>query len=190
MESIPEPIPHYYGNIVRKIFLICGLVMLITLPFLKENISSPVFYSILAILVLTFFAGMTNPKHKGIIVSDIVVSVLAFGIFTHQAITKSDGFLDLFFITNLVLSLLSLTAFYWSVKTIRWLKFPKKIPTENATEKIKGGGTREEAVFTAEIAATSVPTSTPTSSATSTAPPEIAKLTEEQRRQKRFLGSE
>lgn len=165
-----ETIPHYYGDIVRRIFLVCALIMLFTLPFVHENLTSPIFYSILAILILTFFAGLTNPKQKMVIMSDIVVSILSFGVFAYQTVVKFDGFFNLFFITNFVLALLSLLAFYWSIKTIRWLKSPQKIPIEHIAPKIspvKDGG---------------APDNVPVA--------KKAELSEEERRKKRFLAEE
>lgn len=114
-------IGHYYGDTVRKIFLICGLVILITLPFLKSNISSPTFYSIIIVLILAFLAGMTNPKLKAVMIGDVIVSLISFCIFAYEAITKFTNLIDLLFITNLTLAVLFLFAFYWSVKSIRSL---------------------------------------------------------------------
>lgn len=173
-------IPHYYGDIVRKIFLICALIMLFTLPFIKGNLTSPIFYSILTILVLTFFAGMTNPKQKTVVISDVIVSVLSFGVFTYQAVTRFEGFLTLFFITNLVLALLSLLAFYWSIKTIRWIKSPLKIPIENIPAKFRDK-------FMDKFQTTPGKTKGPSED---TPPAAKAELTDEERRKKRFLGSE
>lgn len=135
-----ETIPHYYGNIVRNIFLICGILLLVTLPFLKDSISSPLFFSIFSILVLTFFAGVTTPKHRGIIVSDIGISIVFFGLFTYRAVSHFDRIWDLFFLTHIVLACLCLLAFYWSLKTFRWLNSPAKI----AIEDIPASGTPGE----------------------------------------------
>lgn len=120
-----------YSDIVRKLFLICGLVLLITLPFLRTTIPSGISYPIILILALTFFAGMTSPKQKHIIIGDIFVSVLGFAIFMYQATSKFTTFFDLFFITNFSLAILFLFAFYWSLKTIRSLN---SSATSNNTE--------------------------------------------------------
>ena len=161
-------IPHYYGDIIRKIFLVCGLIILITLPFLKNNISTPIFYSVLIILVLAFFAGMTNPRQKEIIVGDVIVSVIAFLVFFYQTVTKFQGFFDLLFLTNFLLSILFLFAFYWSVKSLRGLETAEMSLSE---EQIENDLKREVDLEDEDTQ------------------PKI-KLTEEERRRKRFLSDE
>lgn len=162
---------HYYGDMVRKIFLICGLVILITLPFLKSNISSPTFYSVVVILVLTFLAGMTNPRLRVVIVGDVVVSLISFCVFAFEAITKFTDLVDLLFITNLTLAILFLFAFYWSVKSLRNLS----IMNEPLTD---------EAIFE-----TNPEEKLPVVSEDSLERPKI-ELSEEERRRKRFLQSD
>lgn len=93
--------------------------MLATLPFLRSHISAPIFYSVLMIIALGFFAGMTDPKRRGIIVGDALLSLVGLFIFTNEAIGKYAGAFDLYFLTNITLAVLFLFAFYWSVKTAR-----------------------------------------------------------------------
>jgi hypothetical protein len=111
--------PHYYGDTVRQLFLVAGIIMFITLPFLRERISSPVFLSVVAILVLTFFAGITSPRRKVVILADVCISLVGFAIFAHQAITKFERVLDLLFATNTILACIFLYTFYLSLRTFR-----------------------------------------------------------------------
>lgn len=162
-----EPEAPYYGNIVRKLFIICGLVILITLPFLKTLISGPIFYSLLAVIILTFTAGITSPKYKKSILVDIIVSIVGFGLFAYQGIIAFSGFLNLFFITNLTLAILFLFAFYWCIKTARGIKFSR--------EDVIGPRIERQTIINA--------------SEDSPASPK-KELTEEELRRKRFLGAE
>jgi hypothetical protein len=161
-----KPAAPYFGNIVRKLFIICGLVILITLPFLK-TLAGPVFYSLIFVLLLAFFAGMTKPRHKAILVSDVIVSMFGFGFFAYQGIINFQGHVTLFFITNIVLAILFLFAFYWSVKTARELHFPKHIEIVGAKN-----------------------LSTPINASEDSPAAPKRELTEEDRRRNRFLGSE
>lgn len=162
-----KPAAPYFGNIVRKLFIICGLVILITLPFLKTLTKGPVFYSLIVVLLLAFFAGMTKPKHKAILISDVIISMFGFAFFAYQGIINFQGFLTLFFITNLVLAVLFLFSFYWSVKTARELHFPKNI----------------EIIGTKNL-------STPINASEDSPAAPKKELNEEERRRNRFLGSE
>ncbi len=121
-----EPATPYYGDLVRKLFILCGLVILITLPFLKTLIPGPIYYSLTLVIVLAFFAGMTNRKFKKILVVDVIISGIGFIVFAYQAIMHFIGLFDLFFVTNLILAVIFLFAFYWSIKTARGLKFPSR----------------------------------------------------------------
>lgn len=122
-----KPVPHYYGDLVRRLFLICGFIMIATLPFLKSQIPASVFYSLLLILILVFLAGMTNPRIKWIIGADIVVSFIGFAIFGYHAISRFAGVRDLFSATNFTLAVIFLFAFYYSIKTLRGMQFPERI---------------------------------------------------------------
>jgi len=110
---------HYYGDRIRKMFLTAGIVMLGTLPFLQARVSLPIFLSVIAILVLAFFAGATSPRQKWFIAGDIIISLLGFVLFAYEAISKFERVFDLLFATNIVLACILLSAFYFSVKTYR-----------------------------------------------------------------------
>lgn len=123
-QTIPTEIgrrnlPHYYGDIIRKLFLVSGMIMLATLPFLHVRVSAPVFLSIVFILVLTFAAGFTNPRQKWNTTVNSIISLIGFTIFAFEAITRFERIFDLLFATNMTLSCLFLFAFYLSIKTLR-----------------------------------------------------------------------
>lgn len=162
-----RPAAPYYGNIVRKLFITNGLVILITLPFVKTLTKGPVFYSLLIVIVLAFFAGITSSKHKKTIFVDVLVSAIGFGVFAYQGVISFQGFISLFFVTNFVLAILFLFAFYWSVKSAREIRF-SHIENDRILENRRAIiNPREDS------------------------PPSPHKeLSEEDRRRKRFLGAE
>ena len=117
---------HYYGDAVRTIFIIVGIVMLVMLPFFSSLMEmSLVHVSIVVILTLAVLAGFLNPRHLWIIALDTVVSIGAFAIFEYYAVhtyLSPTGDLQLsikFFWINQVLALLSFIAIYLSAKSLR-----------------------------------------------------------------------
>lgn len=110
---------HYYGNRVRQIFFACAAVMLIGLPFVKDALAVPAFFSVVAILLLDFLAALTNPKQKWINTANTVTAALGLVIFEFLAI-KAFGIHDaLFFVINQFLALMFLVALYFNTKTLR-----------------------------------------------------------------------
>ena len=111
---------HYYGDTIRILFICMAVIMLITTPFLKNQLPVPAFYSIFGVLVLSILAGFINPKSRSIIIFDFLVSIFALIIFGYQMVTSYNGFsLDLYFWTNVALSTMALFSLYFSSKTLR-----------------------------------------------------------------------
>lgn len=100
--------------------------MIITLPFIKVNITSPLFYSNLIIIILFFFAGMTNPNQKKIIIGDAMVSLAGFIFFGRAAMNVFSGDFNILFTTNIVIAVIFLFTLYWSVATLIGVRFPKR----------------------------------------------------------------
>ncbi len=46
---------HYYGNIVRGLFLLAGVIMLTTLPFFRDYLLWPAIFSIFSIFAILVF---------------------------------------------------------------------------------------------------------------------------------------
>ncbi len=115
--------PHYYGDIVRALFLVAALIMLIELPALNRQIGVPVAVSVVSILVLGLAAGLTNPELIWDAGINMAISVLSFGVFETYAVIafRENGGTDTFFLTNLALGFVCLLAVYFSVKTLRGL---------------------------------------------------------------------
>jgi len=117
---------HYYGDVIRIIFVIAGVVMLFMLPFFTVLIKSPVVISILAILVLAIIAGALNPTQLSVIVLNTLAAVVGCAVFEYYAVSIyiSPVLSDLelsrqFFWANQILALLFFIAIYLGVKSIR-----------------------------------------------------------------------
>lgn len=116
-----SPPPHYYGDIVRTLMIIGGVVMMGTLPFFADLVPGPLFFSVFAMLVLAVFGGLMNPRQRWIVLFDAIISGAAFLIFEYYAIAafQMRGFSDTFFIVNQILALVFFVSVYFGTKTVR-----------------------------------------------------------------------
>ena len=110
---------HYYGDIVRRLFLGAAALMLITLPFLQSFIPFPIFVSSFAALVITLCAGLIAPGRAWIVFLNLLVAGGGVLVFEYYAVTSYFGGTTTFFLTNQTLALLFFIAFYYAVKTAR-----------------------------------------------------------------------
>jgi hypothetical protein len=111
---------HYYGDVVRFLFLTAAVVMLVTLPFLNSNLPIPLIFSILIILTIGLVAGVTNPLQKSTSFITTGISSIALIVFEYYAVTTYfESQLSFLFIVNQMLALIFLFALYYSTKTLR-----------------------------------------------------------------------
>lgn len=114
-------IRHYYGDIVRRLFIVGALIMLVGLPFFNILLPVHVFFSILAIVIITVVAGIMNPIHKTMAIIELFVSIIALLIFEYYAVGyfTSFGRWHPLFLINQGLAILFFAAVYFSSKTLR-----------------------------------------------------------------------
>lgn len=119
---------HYYGDMVRSLFMLAALVMLITLPFVNDLLPVSLPISILGILFLGIFAAITNPLQIWTTIFNVAISIIAFLIFEYYSIDAyyKFSFQSLLFWTNQILSIIFLFAIYYSIKTLRGMFLQKK----------------------------------------------------------------
>ena len=112
---------HYYGDIVRKLFLGGAFGMLVTLPFVNALLPVPLFYSLLAIIILSLVAGFMRPGKVWTIVIDEIITIAAVLIFEYYAVDYYAiySFGNWLFIMNQLLALDFLIALYFNTKTLR-----------------------------------------------------------------------
>lgn len=116
-----KPLEHYYGDIVRYLFLAAGIIMLVTLPLFQSLIETPLMVSITGIAVLGIAAGLTNPQQIVSAVVNFVISIVGFITFAYSATTSFQGKIenDKFILTNIILAAIFIFAIYFSMKTMR-----------------------------------------------------------------------
>lgn len=111
---------HYYGDIVRILFLVACAVMLVGLPAFLGYTHLPTIVSVFAMLILGCAAGLTNPNQLWSAVLNVIISVFGFMVFESFAViayTNAESFP--FLASNLCLGFIFIAAVYYSVKTVR-----------------------------------------------------------------------
>jgi len=116
---------HYYGDLIRRYFMIAAIAMLISLPFVYQYLPFSLLAGVLSVLLLGLFAGLTSPVQPWVIKIDAVIAVIGFVLSEVFAIRSYLNNLPLFFVVNQALALLFLGALYYNVKTIRGMIIKK-----------------------------------------------------------------
>lgn len=115
---------HYYGDLVRRLFLAGGVVILFTLPFLWTLVPILTLLGALAVVGLVFQAGITTPRKEWTAYANTVIAGLALVVFEYSAIFnytrihKTDANEVLFYMAQL-LAIIFFFAFYFASKTMR-----------------------------------------------------------------------
>lgn len=116
---------HYHGDKVRGLFIIGGLIMIVTYPFFRSLIFAPLPLSIFGCIILAVLGGLMNPEMKWVIVLNTIIPVIAFPFFEYAAVYTyinlspgSEANLA-FFWANQALSIIFFLAAYLSTKTLR-----------------------------------------------------------------------
>lgn len=118
-------IGHYYGDTTRALFIIGGLIMIVTFPFFKSIINMPISLSIIGFILLAVFAGLMNPKQKWIIFLNMIIAIVAFvcfeyyAVYTYLNLSPGEGINIYFFWVNQALSLLFFFSSYLATKSFR-----------------------------------------------------------------------
>src|SRR3989344_4262391 len=110
-------------------FVISGLIMIVSYPFFRSLISAPMSFSLASCVVLAVFGGLMNPKYKWVIFLNTIIPVIAFIFFEYYAVST---YLNLpptentvanihvaFFWVNQILAIIFFFATYFATKTLR-----------------------------------------------------------------------
>jgi energy-converting hydrogenase Eha subunit E len=131
--NMSTPPRHYYGDIVRKLFLAAGILMLATLAIFSSLITVSLPWSVIAIIVLAFLSGLESPNHKMIVMINTIAAAIGCGFFQYTAVqyylstTTSMNIDWAFFAVNQILAFIFFVALYYSSKTVRaWKQIQTK----------------------------------------------------------------
>lgn len=114
-----NPIPHYYGSFVRELLVGAAVLMLVASPLYTDNIQVEFPFVLLGALAAALVAALTNPRVKSFSIMDAVVSGVGLVVFASWAIFQYDSINILAFTIRILIALIFLFAFYFSMKTVR-----------------------------------------------------------------------
>lgn len=112
-------IMHYYGDVVREIFVALAVLTLIAVPLAGDLLPVGWPTEIVIAIGLIFLAGFTNPHSATFIACDMIVAALGIFFIESTAITHYQTDSAFLFFLREVAVILLLFAFYHSVKTTR-----------------------------------------------------------------------
>lgn len=113
---------HYYGDVVRRLFITSGIIMLLGIPLFADNIPRPLSISILVAIVFALTAGLASPRNLWVAFLHLIVSAAAVAVFEYYTIATYiavSSYGDLFLITSQVLAVIFFFALYYGAKTVR-----------------------------------------------------------------------
>lgn len=118
-------LPHYYGDAVRRFFLVGAVVILLSTPLFSHMFPFPVFLPLFFVVGLGFLAGLISPAQKLVAFLDTCVSAIAvigfglYAVFLYVAPDHKDWHQIVLFGITLFLAVNFLLALYYSSKTLR-----------------------------------------------------------------------
>lgn len=124
-----KPVPHYYGDTIRKYLLVAGLLLLLAVIFDKELLKFYLIMGGFGVLIFTILAGLTSPQNKSVIINIAAISAAMFLVFEYFAVShylRSGDLLNISFIIREVLAIIFLAVLYYSTKTIRGMSLKDK----------------------------------------------------------------
>ncbi len=131
--SAESPLKHYYGDIIRKLFLAIALLMVVAYPVFTQFINLPHYLPILAVVIVVLLAGFQNPLHYFVPLINTLAAVAGFIIFEYKATIiylNAENYSLAFFWTNQILAVLFLIAVYFCSKTLRGMYFSHFVITK------------------------------------------------------------
>ena len=114
-----HPVEHYYGDIVRQLFIAGVAVMLIGAPFYANSLYIELPFEVLGGIGVVALAAFTNPMGKTIMMANAIAAGVILLIYQTWALLgySASGWL-VFFLRELI-ALIFMAAFYFSLKTLR-----------------------------------------------------------------------
>ena len=125
---------HYYGDVVRQLFITAAVIMLLLVPFLATASISFASTMAVAAVLLVLFAGLTAPRYRLVAFVDTLIAGLGcifFELLAMQVYAAGQTVFDFYFIGFQLVALDFLGAFYFSIKTLRAMNTADEGPEED-----------------------------------------------------------
>lgn len=112
-------IPHYYGDIVRGLFIAATLLMLVSSPLYAESLRTALPVLVIAAVVLIALAALTNPR--SVVITRLNAAAAGVGVIVFEiwALMAFNLGALLGFVLLEAVAILFVFAFYFSLKTLR-----------------------------------------------------------------------
>lgn|SRR3989344_4077979 len=114
-----SPIPHYHGDSARMLLIGAAALMLLASPFYADALRTQFPFLVIGALLTVMAAAFTDPHRRGSLIADAVVSGTGLAVFAGWALMSWDGLDPVSLMFRLVIAVVFLFAFYFSLKTVR-----------------------------------------------------------------------
>lgn len=112
-------IAHYYGDMIRSLFLGGTALMVFAAPFYTEELFAEIPFIIIGAVVFVALAGLTNPVSKFVMTANATcagAAAIVYGAWGLLSYTSED---PIAFVLREVIAIIFFFALYFSVKTLR-----------------------------------------------------------------------
>lgn len=136
-------IPHYYGDVIRILFLVAAALISIGAPFYTQDLKIELPVLIAATIALACFAALTSPLKTIVMLLDCLISGVGFVIFQLWVLDNFSEATQLATLLREVIAIVFILAFYYSIKTFRAMLmhevgehggYPYRVPREETPE--------------------------------------------------------
>ncbi len=114
-----SPVKHYYGDVVRQLFIAGAILMCVGAPYYADTLSAELPFEIVGAIVLIALAALSNPHGRGFITADSVAAGVGLLIYETWSLYRYEDSTWVQFFLRELISIIFLAAFYFSMKTLR-----------------------------------------------------------------------
>lgn len=115
-------VSHYYGDVVRALFVLSAILIFITESIAEDRLLSPAM-TIVTLLAIVLAAGITNPRQRWIHWTNTGIAIVGLLVFGTSALERYRAGVGLTFKDALVslIALIFLVTLYFATRTLRGL---------------------------------------------------------------------
>lgn len=116
---LQESIRHYYGDIVRQLFVAGSVMMIVAAPLYAESFAVQMPLVVLGVLAVVGLAAFTNPHNKTVMALNVVVSAAVIVLYEVWALWGYRAGAPVALILREAVVVIFLGGFYFAAKTLR-----------------------------------------------------------------------
>lgn len=138
-----EKLHHYYGDIVRQIFVGVAALALLAAPFYADDLRAELPFTIISAVFLIIAAALTGPWNTLIMAVNVALSGIGFVIFELWALAGYETVSLVAVSLRQIIALAFMFALYFSVKTLRSMLANKIVSSDSSSDAMRAS--QEEA---------------------------------------------